>query len=157
MQQPEGNGQIKDDRHQVVGYFVFVRGFENVQVKHLGRTSQAKIKKNKAQKPYGQAEYVLWFHQRSNTTINGHSGLFKYFRTVLRNTKCVIERVICKGRFYRPAVYAAAGAGAGELVYWVRGKEASFPFVPDEPPVDATVVGIVDSVQVKRPKPARKK
>ena len=22
------------------------------------------------------------------------------------------------------------GAGAGELVYWVRGKEASFPFLP---------------------------
>ena len=34
------------------------------------------------------------------------------------------------------------GAGAGELVYWVRGKEASFPFHPDEPPVDTTVVGI---------------
>ena len=36
------------------------------------------------------------------------------------------------------------GAGAGELVYWVRGKEASFPFLPTEPPVDAGIVGIVD-------------
>src|SRR3989442_249208 len=45
----------------------------------------------------------------------------------------------------------AAGAGAGELVYWVRGKEASFPFAPDEPPVDTTVVGIVDEVHVQRP------
>ncbi len=47
------------------------------------------------------------------------------------------------------------GAGAGELVYWVRGKEASFPFHPDEPPVDTTVVGIVDEVHVKRTPPVR--
>lgn len=40
------------------------------------------------------------------------------------------------------------GAGAGELVYWVRGKEASFPFLPAEPPVDTTIVGIVDSVHI---------
>jgi microcompartment protein CcmK/EutM len=38
------------------------------------------------------------------------------------------------------------GAGAGEIVYWVRGKEASFPFLPVEVPVDTTVVGIVDSI-----------
>jgi ethanolamine utilization protein EutN len=42
------------------------------------------------------------------------------------------------------------GAGAGEMVYWVRGKEASFPFLPAEPPTDTTIVGIVDSVHVKR-------
>src|SRR3954454_12767610 len=40
------------------------------------------------------------------------------------------------------------GAGAGELVYWVRGKEASFPFLPAEPPTDTTIVGIVDSVHL---------
>ena len=38
------------------------------------------------------------------------------------------------------------GAGAGEIVYWVRSKEATFPFAPKEPPTDATVVGIVDSI-----------
>ena len=38
------------------------------------------------------------------------------------------------------------GAGAGELVYWCKGKEASFPFLPVEVPTDSTVVGIVDSV-----------
>jgi microcompartment protein CcmK/EutM len=38
------------------------------------------------------------------------------------------------------------GAGAGEIVYWVRGKEASFPFLPAEVAVDTTVVGIVDSI-----------
>lgn len=26
------------------------------------------------------------------------------------------------------------GAGAGEIVYWLRGKEASFPFLPGEVP-----------------------
>jgi ethanolamine utilization protein EutN len=36
------------------------------------------------------------------------------------------------------------GAGVGEEVFFVRGKEASFPFHPAEPPVDAGIVGIVD-------------
>jgi microcompartment protein CcmK/EutM len=36
------------------------------------------------------------------------------------------------------------GAGVGEEVFFVRGKEASFPFYPAEPPVDAGIVGIVD-------------
>ena len=40
------------------------------------------------------------------------------------------------------------GAGAGELVYWCRGKEASFPFLPAEVPTDCTIVGIVDSVDL---------
>jgi microcompartment protein CcmK/EutM len=38
----------------------------------------------------------------------------------------------------------AAGAGVGEEVFFVRGKEAAFPFYPAEPPVDAAIVGIVD-------------
>lgn len=37
------------------------------------------------------------------------------------------------------------GAGVGELVFWCRGKEASFPFKRDETPTDCTIVGIVDS------------
>jgi microcompartment protein CcmK/EutM len=40
------------------------------------------------------------------------------------------------------------GAGAGEVVYWVRGREASFPFQPEEVPTDATIVGIVDELHV---------
>jgi microcompartment protein CcmK/EutM len=39
----------------------------------------------------------------------------------------------------------AAGAGVGELVFWCRGKEASFPFKREETPTDCTIVGIVDS------------
>jgi ethanolamine utilization protein EutN len=38
----------------------------------------------------------------------------------------------------------SVGAGVGEDVFFVRGKEASFPFYPVEPPVDAGIVGIVD-------------
>ena len=38
----------------------------------------------------------------------------------------------------------SVGAGVGEDVFFVKGKEASFPFYPAEPPVDAGIVGIVD-------------
>ena len=41
------------------------------------------------------------------------------------------------------------GAGAGELVYWCRGKESSFPFLPAEVVTDTTIVGIVDSVNLQ--------
>jgi ethanolamine utilization protein EutN len=44
----------------------------------------------------------------------------------------------------------AVGAGVGEIVFFVRGKEASFPFYPVEPPVDAGIVGIVDHWTVER-------
>jgi ethanolamine utilization protein EutN len=47
----------------------------------------------------------------------------------------------------------ATGAGAGELIYWVRGREASFPFQPAEVPSDATIVGIVDELHLGKPKP----
>lgn len=42
----------------------------------------------------------------------------------------------------------AVGAGPGETVFFVRGKEASFPFYPAEAPVDAGIVGIVDHYDV---------
>ena len=32
----------------------------------------------------------------------------------------------------------------GEHVFFVRGREAAFPFYPAEPPTDASIVGIVD-------------
>ncbi len=45
----------------------------------------------------------------------------------------------------RPLVAVdAVGAGVGETVFFVRGKEASFPFHPIEVPADAGIVGIVD-------------
>jgi ethanolamine utilization protein EutN len=44
----------------------------------------------------------------------------------------------------------AVGAGVGEHVFVVRGKEASFPFLPIEVPTDAGIVGIVDTWDVVR-------
>jgi ethanolamine utilization protein EutN len=38
----------------------------------------------------------------------------------------------------------SVGAGVGEHVFFVRGREAAFPFYPAEPPTDASIVGIVD-------------
>lgn len=61
---------------------------------------------------------------------------------------------LAKGR----AVVAldSVGAGAGEMVYWCRGREASFPFLPVEVPTEATIVGIVDEVNlVDAAKPAK--
>jgi len=37
------------------------------------------------------------------------------------------------------------GAGIGDLVFWCRGKEASFPFKREDTPTDCTIVAIVDS------------
>lgn len=42
------------------------------------------------------------------------------------------------------------GAGAGELIYWCRGRESSFPFLPAEVPTDNTIVGIIDELHVDR-------
>lgn len=42
----------------------------------------------------------------------------------------------------------SVGAGAGEKIYWCRGREASFPFLPAEVPTEATIVGIVDEVNL---------
>ena len=50
----------------------------------------------------------------------------------------------------RLVVTDAMGAGAGELVYWSKGKESSFPFLPAEVPTEMTIVGIVDKVNVHR-------
>jgi ethanolamine utilization protein EutN len=46
-----------------------------------------------------------------------------------------------------------AGAGSGELVYYCRGREASYAFLPGEVPSDSTIVGIVDELHVKRGSP----
>ena len=44
---------------------------------------------------------------------------------------------------------ATGSAGAGELIYWCRGKEASFAFTPLEVVTDNTIIGIVDEVHVE--------
>lgn len=49
----------------------------------------------------------------------------------------------------------SVGAGAGEEVFFVRGREAALPFLPDMVPADASVVGICDqwTVGVLAPRP----
>jgi len=45
----------------------------------------------------------------------------------------------------RPLVAVdSVGAGIGETVFFVRGREAGFPFHPVEVPADAGIVGIID-------------
>lgn len=44
----------------------------------------------------------------------------------------------------------SVGAGEGEVVFWCRGREASFPFLPAQVPSDCTIVGIVDSVFLEK-------
>ncbi len=43
----------------------------------------------------------------------------------------------------------STGAGAGELIYWTRSREAIYA-LRQEAPVDATITGIVDSINLKR-------
>jgi microcompartment protein CcmK/EutM len=58
----------------------------------------------------------------------------------------------------RPLVAVdAVGAGVGEHVFFVRGKEASFPFHPVEVPADAGIVGIIDhwtTASGRQPRPS---
>ena len=64
----------------------------------------------------------------------------------------VIQPLDGKLRDYGKPMVAidSVGSGKGEVVFWCRGKEASFPFDPREVPTDCTIVGIVDSVNVGR-------
>jgi ethanolamine utilization protein EutN len=62
----------------------------------------------------------------------------------------IVQPLDRKGRDKGRPVIAldAVGAGAGETIYWCRGREASFPFLPADLPTEATIVGIVDSVNI---------
>jgi len=62
----------------------------------------------------------------------------------------IVQPLDRKGRDKGRPVIAldAVGAGAGETIYWCRGREASFPFLPATLPTEATIVGIVDSVNM---------
>jgi len=62
----------------------------------------------------------------------------------------IVQPVDRHGRDKGRAIVAldSVGAGAGETVYWCRGKEASFPFLPIEVPTEATIVGIVDILNI---------
>jgi ethanolamine utilization protein EutN len=70
----------------------------------------------------------------------------------------VVQPIGRDGRTTGRALVAldSVGAGVGETVYWCRGREASFPFLPVEVPTEATIVGIVDEVNIADPVNAAK-
>ncbi len=73
-----------------------------------------------------------------NRNLEGHRMLvIQPLTPELANTG---QRIVCTD---------CTGAGAGELIYWVRGREASYALLPQEPATDTTVVAIVDSVHLK--------
>lgn len=63
----------------------------------------------------------------------------------------VIQPITPEGAHTGKALIAtdSVGAGPGERVFWVKSKEAANPFAPIEVPTDATIVGIVDLVNVE--------
>jgi ethanolamine utilization protein EutN len=62
----------------------------------------------------------------------------------------IVQPIDVNGREVGRALIAldSVGSGAGETVYWCRGREASFPFLPAEVPTETTIVGIVDAVNI---------
>lgn len=42
------------------------------------------------------------------------------------------------------------GAGPGEIIYYVTASEAVIPLPVDMAPVDASIVGIVDSINIEK-------
>lgn len=62
------------------------------------------------------------------------------------NKLLILQPIAASGEAAGRTVVAldSVGAGVGEHVFFVRGREAAFPFYPSEPPTDASIVGIVD-------------
>ncbi|NKB87988.1 MAG: ethanolamine utilization protein EutN [Acidobacteria bacterium] len=69
----------------------------------------------------------------------------------------LIRPVNPSGEFIGSAMIAidAIGAGTGETVFFVTGKEASFAFLPDNVPADVSIVAIVDQVHESTDRRAR--
>jgi microcompartment protein CcmK/EutM len=64
----------------------------------------------------------------------------------LAGTLLVLQPITASGADTGRTLVAldSVGAGVGEHVFFVRGREAAYPFYPAEPPTDAAVIGIVD-------------
>ncbi len=69
-------------------------------------------------------------------------------KSLARRTLLLVQPVDVHGKDHgRPLVAIdSVGAGAGERIFYVTGREASFAFLPDQVPADASIVGIVDAV-----------
>jgi len=74
-----------------------------------------------------------------NECLTGHRLLI--VQPVTPELKDTGKRIVCTD---------CTGAGAGELIYWARAREASFAFLPDEVVTDATIVAIIDELHVNR-------
>jgi microcompartment protein CcmK/EutM len=64
-------------------------------------------------------------------------------------TLLVLQPITASGKPVGASLVAidSVGVGVGERVIYVRGKEASFSFLPDQVPADASVVGKVDAIE----------
>ncbi|MFQ5664317.1 MAG: EutN/CcmL family microcompartment protein [Terriglobia bacterium] len=86
-----------------------------------------------------------------------------YLGKVIGNVVCTVKTPVLDGktilivqpldRHGRPTgkpiiALDSVGAGAGETVYWCRGREASVPWYPTRVPTETTIVAIVDRVDV---------
>ena len=69
---------------------------------------------------------------------------------LIGTTILIIQPLDSSSRPLGKTILAAdsVGAGAGETIIFVRGREASHAFVPQRVPVDAGIVGIVDQIFV---------
>lgn len=63
----------------------------------------------------------------------------------------VVQLLTHHGKKEGPPVVAVdcVQAGEGDLVYLVKGREASLPWIPEEAPIDLAIVGIVDNMETK--------
>lgn len=48
---------------------------------------------------------------------------------------------------------STGAAGAGELIYWVRGREAAHSFLPGKITSDSSIVAIIDELHVEEETP----
>ena len=86
-----------------------------------------------------------------------------YLGKVIGNVVCTIKNPVLEGKKIlivqpldrggnpkgKPVIALdSVGAGAGETVYWCRGREASFAWYPTDVPTETTIVAIVDRVDV---------
>ena len=86
----------------------------------------------------GRVAGAVWSTVK-NANLTGQR--FLIVQPVTPELKDTGKRVVCTD---------CTGAGAGELIYWTRAREASFAYLPDEVVTDGAIVGIVDELHVKR-------
>lgn len=95
-----------------------------------------------------------------------------YLGKVIGNVVCTMKNAVLEGKKIlivqpidrhgqptgKPVIALdSVGAGAGETVYWCRGREASFAWYPTDVPTETTIVAIVDRVDVPEKSTADKR